>query len=197
MADLKVIVIGIIIMVTLFGLIIMSANIHTHQIASENIIIEAKQTFLDTVTDRGAIVWNDYDSLITRLAATGGTFEVYVTVHRMFAIPDTSPLSPVFGIAPAGQEIGFTRDYRPVHGLSTRDGSFTAINPMAGGEAVFLRRHDMVTLRLEQTSMMQHQVNALQQLNMQPGLRTWTLARASRNSGHQLIEGAPPPMPVE
>ena len=198
MADIKVVTIGVVIFVSLLGLIILSSNIHTHQIASENIIIESKQAFLDTVTDRGAITWEDYDQLITSLAATGGTFDVFVTVNRMFAIPDTSPLSPQYP-PPGGLMVGgFTRDYRPIHGVSTRDGSWNRLrlpnNPVTGEGTIFMRRHDMVTLHINQTSYMQHQVNMLRQLNLTPGLRTWTLARSSRNAGNQMVDDERPPI---
>ena len=206
MADLKVVVIGIVIFVSLLGLIILSANIHTHQIASENAIVEAKQEFLDTVTDRGAITWHDYDNLITALSATGGTFEVSVVVNRMFAIPDRSPLSPQTPtyewdpIAGVNRPVyGFIRDYRPIHGVSTRDGSWNRLqlnpaDPDSG--TIFMRRHDLVTLTINQTSLMQHQTNMLRQLNMTPGLRTWTLARASRNAGNQMVDDEAAPIRV-
>ena len=197
MADIKVAIIGLTIFVTLLGLIILSSNIHTHQIASENIIIEAKQEFLDTVTDRGAITWGDYDNLVTGLTATGGTFEIFVTVNRMFAIPDSSPLSPNY--PPTGGIMGgFTRDYRPIHGLSTRDGSWNRLqlphNAEDGEGTIFMRRHDLVTLHIQQTSYMQHQLNMLRQLNMTPGLRQWTSARASRNAGNQMVDDERPPI---
>jgi len=226
MADLKVIIIGVFVFVSLFGLIILSSNMHTHMIVSENTIIESLQEFLDTVTDRGAITWNDYDNLVTSLASTGGTFDVFVTVHRMFAIPDTSPLSPNFNpTPPAGQMVGgFTRDYRPIHGVSTRDGSWNLlierlylhpghpqwieathlplfnISPthpelhIVGTGSIFMRRHDLVTLHVQQTSYMQHQLNMLRQLNLTPGLREWSHARGSRNAGNQMVDDSRPPI---
>ena len=190
MADLKVVIIGVVIFVTLLGLIILSANIHTHQIASENIITEAKQEFLDTVTDRGAITWHDYDNLVTSLASTGGTFDVTVTVQRMFSIPDSSALSPNHSTWD-GVTYGFTRDYRPIHGISSKDGSWDALQ---WDGTIYIRRHDLVTLTIGQTSYMQHQTNMLRQLNLTPGLRTFTLARASRNSGNQMVDDEAPPI---
>ena len=200
MADLKTIIIGIFIFVSLLGLIILSANIHTHQINSENTIIEAKQEFLDTVTDRGAITWADYDKLVTALSSTGGTFNIIITVQRMFAIPDNSPLSPA-GENPAAIMGGFTRDYRPIYGLSTRDGSFDRLqlpyNAETGEGTIFMRRHDLVTLHIQQTSYMQHQLNALRQMNLSQDLREWTLARASRNAGNQMVDNENPPIPFD
>ena len=198
MADIKVAIIGVVIFVSLLGLIILSANIHTHQIASENLIIEAKQEFLDTVTDRGALTWGDYDNLVTSLAATGGSFDIIAIVQRMFAIPDTSPLSPNYtpGTSPDMMVGGFTRDYRPIHGLSSRDGSWNNLraNDADEGGTIFLRRHDLITLHIHQTSYMQHQLNLLRQLNITPGLRNWTLARSTRNAGNQMVDDERPPI---
>ena len=168
MADLKVVIIGIVIFISLLGLIILSANIHIHQINAENTIVEATQTFLDTVSDRGSLTWRDYDQLVTALNSTGGTFEITVTIQRMFAIPDSSPLSPNYvppdPADPQPIQYGFTRDYRPIYGFSSKEGSFSRIREaehecplcgegcldithdqrrvVVGTGTIFMRRHD-------------------------------------------------------
>jgi hypothetical protein len=170
------------------GFIIFSQWINTRAVESEQTITEATQTFLDTVTDRGALTRRDFDMLMANLGATGGTFDVTVIVERMFAIPNTSPLSPLYdpsAVVPSD----FVRDYRHIHGFSTRDGSFASLT-----EPLMLRRHDLVSLQIRQTSFMDHQLNMTRQQNMPQFMREWYFARGVRNSGNLMIENESPPI---
>jgi len=177
--------------VFLTGYIIFSQYINTRAVESEQMITEAMQTFLDTVTDRGAITKRDYDQLMVSLGATGGTFNVTVIAQRMFAIPNSSPLTPG-GSAPIGAPAEFTRDYRPIHGWSTADGSFAELEGPDG--AIFFRRHDLLSVTLDQTTFMSHQLNMGRQQNMPQYMRTWNFARGVRNSGNLMVENERPPI---
>lgn len=197
MQDLGTAIISIVLFVILLSSILFSGSIQKTQIVTENIIIESTQEFMDTVTDRGSITWGDYDKLVKSLSSTGGTFDLFVTVNRMYSIPDSSPLSPQIG----STDNGFVKDYRPVYGLSTRDGSWLRLDndyDISTGEGpLFLRRHDLVTLLVKQTSSMQYQTNMLRRLNLSPGLREWSLARGSRNSGNHMVENENPPIEID
>jgi hypothetical protein len=170
--------------------------IHQEAVRTELQINEACKTYLDTVTDKGAITNHDYMIFLDDLGKAGGGFEISMTVNRLYAVPD--------------DDLGYTNEYLPAYafssdtpvtdadvvpaaaviGNSTRFPAGTAVD-----DAQYLRKFDVVRLVVKQTSMMKWQVNVLRQMGISNSLREWSFARGCRDSGSTQVKNEPPPIP--
>lgn len=165
--------------------VIYSTYVHQQMTEKELMIEEACKSYLDIVSDKGAVTSRDYDIFLTKLGATGASYKVSLTVKRLYAIPTTSPLS-------WGTDSGFTKDYRPAYGFSSDEANFpTSTDP------VYLKKFDIITLSVQQTSMMSYQKVMLSQTKLTPSLREWNFARGVRNSGSNVVNNEAPPIPYD
>ncbi|MCL2577373.1 MAG: hypothetical protein FWE27_04905 [Defluviitaleaceae bacterium] len=153
----------------------------------EIIITESIHSFLDTVTDRGRITQADYDRLQQRLAATGGTFEVEVQVQRLTTISSNSPLAEEPEGITGPNPFFVTRQFRPIHFLSTQAGTFQNAD-------VVLRRFDNVSIQLQQLTQFDYQVMLGRQQGQTRPMRIWTFARPVRNNGSLHVGNEPMPL---
>ena len=167
---------------------ITSSNFINRRMPEVQIIItEAVHSFLDVTTDRGRITQEDYDRLQRRLSATGGTFEIEVQVQRLTPISSASHLSR----SPQGWAIPYTfyvtRQFRPIWFFSTQAGTFVGVD-------IPLRRFDNISLQIKQLTQFDYEVMLARQQRQARPMRTWTFARAVRNSGSLHVENEPMPL---
>lgn len=166
----------------LIAYVLFSTWIHNEAVEKTLIFDQAVKTFLDTITDKGALSERDYSVLVNHLGRTGGAFDITVTVERMYAVPDASG--------------GFVQDYRPAYAFSSRLGDFPYTDGV-GNDIIptqYFRKFDLVTVTIQQTAMMGYQRNQIAQLMQPTHLRSWTFTRGVRSDGNSIINNEPPPI---
>lgn len=159
---------------------------------SEVVIDNATRAFLDKVADSGAITAKDYTTLVSSLQSTGGTFNVNITVTRLYPIPDPH------------EEGNYYLDYRPAYGwLSTRGGfpnDYKDPNWQAEhGSPVpvgvqYLVKGDNVALQVNQVDAMDYQRSIVSRLGTGVNLGEWSLSKAVRDTGNAIVGNQQDPL---
>ena len=159
---------------------------------SEVVIDNATRAFLDKVADSGAITAKDYTSLISSLQSTGGTFNVNITVTRLYPIPYPH------------EGGNYYLDYRPAYGwLSTR-GGFSADYKDPNWQAEhgspvpigvqYLVKGDSVALQVKQVDAMDYQRSIVTRLGTGVNLGEWSLSKAVRDTGNAIVGNQQDPL---
>lgn len=185
-------VIAVILTVYFINYINVSSDVRQAAIETETNIANAAEAFLDKVADSGAVTAKDYTGLMTQLMATGGTFNISMTVTRLYPIPDP---------AEAGS---YVLDYRPAYGWTTTKGGFPNdyVDPnwqSSTGSPVpvgvqYLVKADNVALMIQQVDAMDYQRSMVARLHMGTNLGEWAYAKAVRDSGNSIVGNQPEPI---
>lgn len=157
-----------------------SSYIHKEAIEKELILTESMKTFLDTVSDKGALSARDYSVLVNDLGRTGASYKITVTTERLYDIPDKNN--------------GFVKDYRPLGAYSSDIGNFPFGNPNDSKyiPTIYFRKFDIVTLNVQQTTMMTYQANQIRQFSTIPVMRMWNFSRGVRSDGNSIVSNEEP-----
>lgn len=184
--------IAITITVFVINYISASSDVRQASLKSEATIANAAEAFLDKVADSGAVTAKDYTSLMTQLMSTGGTFNISMTVTRLYPIPDP---------AEAGS---YVLDYRPAYGWTTSKGGFPNdyIDPnwqSSNGTPApvgvqYLVKSDNVALMIQQVDAMSYQRTMVSRLSTGANLGEWSYAKAVRDSGNSIVGNQPEPI---
>lgn len=176
---------GFIIAVTITVFFINYINVGTQvkrtAISSEAVIANASEAFLDKVADSGAITSKDWTRLSTELMKTGGTFNITLTVSRLYPIPD-----PV-------EDGSYVLDFRPAYGWTSTKGGFPDNyvdpnwqsgqgNPAPVG-VQYLVKADNVALTIQQVDAMDYQRTMVARMSLGANLGQWNFAKAVRDTG--------------
>lgn len=177
--------IALVIAVFFINYINISNQVKQSALKSEATIANASEAFLDTVADSGGITAKDYTSLLTKLMSTGGTFNVTITVNRLYPIPDPDE---------AGS---YVLDYRPAYGWSTAKGGFpndykdpnwqSAAGKSAPVGVQYLVKADTVALNIKQVDAMDYQRTMVSRLSTGTTLGDWSYAKAVRATGNSVV----------
>lgn len=159
---------------------------------SEATITNAAEAFLDKVADSGAISSKDYTNLMSQLMATGGTFNINITVSRLYPIPDPH------------ESGSYIMDYRPAYGWNSTQGGFsnTYTDPnwqSAEGKPAplgvqYLVKADNIALVIKQVDAMDYQKTMVTRLLNGTNLGEWAYSKAVRDSGNSIVGNQQDPL---
>lgn len=184
-------IIAITITVAFINYINVSTQVKATAISSEAKIENAAEAFLDKVADSGAVTAKDYTALMTALMATGGAFNVNITVTRLYPIPDPS------------EPGSYVLDYKPAYGWHSTKGGFPVDykdpnwqgsngSPAPVG-VQYLVKADNVALTIQQVDAMDYQRSMVARLSIGTNLGEWAYAKGVRDTGNSIVGNQPEP----
>lgn len=177
--------IGITLITIFLNFTSISTQVKQSALKSEATIANSAEAFLDKVADSGAITAKDYTALMAELMSTGGTFNINITVTRLYPIPDPS------------EPGSYIMDYKPAYGWTTSNGGFPAdyvdpnwqsANGIAAPKGVqYLVKNDNVALNIVQVDAMDYQRTMVSRLSHGTNLGVWPYSKAVRDTGNSIV----------
>lgn len=161
-----------------------SSQVKKTAIKSEVNIKNAAESFLDMASDKGAITSKDYVGLQNQLMATGGAFDISITVTRLYPVPVKE------------EPEQYQLEYRPAYGWSTSKGgmandyvdpNWQSSNKTEAPKGVqYLVKSDNIALVIKQTDAMSYQRTLTTRMNQGTKLGEWAYAKSVRSTGNSI-----------